>query len=118
LPTMHRACAWRGCSALAKQGKRYCDQHQAEAWKQRDGFKGGRPEHYTTGHWHKLRLVVLRAEPLCRICKSEGRTEAATVVDHIKPLAEGGTDARDNLQPLCKQCHDMKTVREVARRGR
>ncbi len=56
--------------------------------------------------WRKLRLLVLRAEPLCRMCAEIGRTSPATVVDHIKPIRDGGTNAWDNLQPLCKRCHD------------
>lgn len=56
--------------------------------------------------WRKLRLRVLRDEPLCRFCKQQGRTTLAQVVDHIVPKREGGTDARENLQPLCAPCHD------------
>ena len=56
--------------------------------------------------WRKLRLLVLSDEPLCRMCREIGRTRLATVVDHIRPKRDGGTDERDNLQPLCKPCHD------------
>jgi len=30
-------------------------------------------------------------------------------VDHIQPLAEGGTNSVENLQVVCKQCHFQKT---------
>jgi 5-methylcytosine-specific restriction protein A len=43
---------------------------------------------------------------------------AATVCDHIVPLAEGGTDATSNLQPLCQSCHNAKTMRETTSRAR
>ncbi|WP_420621723.1 HNH endonuclease [Candidatus Poriferisodalis sp.] len=33
-------------------------------------------------------------------------------LDHIKPLGDGGTDAEDNLQLLCRDCHTRKTRRE------
>jgi len=56
--------------------------------------------------WRKLRLIVLREEPLCRMCQQIGRATLAMVVDHIKPKRLGGTDARDNLQPLCTLCHN------------
>jgi hypothetical protein len=32
--------------------------------------------------------------------------------DHIRPLANGGTDEIDNLQALCKACHRDKTANE------
>jgi hypothetical protein len=33
-------------------------------------------------------------------------------IDHIKPLASGGTNQIDNLQALCKACHQDKTANE------
>lgn len=56
--------------------------------------------------WRKQRLALLKSEPLCRLCLATGRTVAATVADHILPLADGGTNETANLQPLCKRCHD------------
>lgn len=57
--------------------------------------------------WTKLRLMVLRAEPMCRTCGA-----VATDVDHITPLARGGLNEFENLQPLCKVCHGRKTRTE------
>ncbi|NBW09689.1 MAG: HNH endonuclease [Caulobacteraceae bacterium] len=51
--------------------------------------------------------MILREEPLCRHCGA-----AASQVDHIVPLSRGGTDARENLQPLCHSCHSKKTASE------
>ncbi|MCA9052174.1 MAG: HNH endonuclease [Planctomycetaceae bacterium] len=62
--------------------------------------------------WRKIRLAALREAPLCVECLKAGRTEPATEVDHITPLARGGTHARSNLQPLCKMHHSQKTARE------
>ena len=39
--------------------------------------------------------------------------KAAADVDHIVPLADGGTDDEDNLQVLCKCCHGLKTEAET-----
>ena len=60
-----------------------------------------------------LRETLFMQEPICRMCKVQG----ATIRDHIIPLAEGGTEDRDNIQPLCQDCSDKKTQAE-ARRGR
>jgi hypothetical protein len=42
------------------------------------------------------------------------------IVDHIIPLADGGTHDESNLMPLCKRCHDGKKTPadKAARRGR
>lgn len=62
----------------------------------------------------KERAEILAAEPLCRPCRKAGRTRAATIVDHILPLAWGGSDDRANKQPCCKPCHDEKSAAERA----
>lgn len=58
--------------------------------------------------WQQARLVFLAANPLCVFCDREGRTTAATVVDHITPHKGDMTLFWDraNWQPLCKPCHD------------
>lgn len=33
--------------------------------------------------------------------------------DHVIPLAQGGDDALDNLQPLCRACHATKTAQDA-----
>lgn len=62
---------------------------------------------YNSQRWRNLRLVHLASEPLCRMCKQEGRLTPATICDHIVPhkgdvaLFYGGP-----FQSLCKPCHD------------
>jgi len=60
------------------------------------------------------RRSILSDEPLCRICANANRVTAATVVDHIVPLFQGGTDDRTNKQALCTPCHDIKSKAERA----
>tara|TARA_A100001391_G_scaffold162143_2_gene121092 strand:- start:3828 stop:3992 length:165 start_codon:yes stop_codon:yes gene_type:complete len=47
------------------------------------------------------------------------RITPATEVDHIVGKAQGGTDAPDNLEAICKVCHQAKTASEalLARSG-
>lgn len=60
----------------------------------------------------------LAAEPLCRMCAAEGRVTAATLVDHIVPIEDGGAVLADaNLQSLCIPCHGIKTADDLARRA-
>ena len=65
--------------------------------------------------WTEASKYVLAEEPLCRHCMEQGRITQATEVDHIVELRDGGAFLdRDNLQPLCSECHDAKTYK---RRG-
>lgn len=64
--------------------------------------------------WREAREAFLARFPLCVYCARQGRTESATVVDHIKPHNGDATlfwDER-NWQPLCKHCHDSIKQRE------
>lgn len=60
------------------------------------------------------RQQVLDEEPFCRRCLKGGKQVASEVVDHIKPLAWGGSDERNNKQGLCNPCHDAKSAAERA----
>lgn len=51
---------------------------------------------------------------MCAMC----RTSVATELDHIKALANGGTNADDNLQGLCAECHEIKTLKDLGQRPR
>ena len=46
-----------------------------------------------------------------------GIARPAKVVDHIKPILEGGSDDLDNLQSLCHSHHDIKTATEAGSRA-
>jgi 5-methylcytosine-specific restriction endonuclease McrA len=61
------------------------------------------------------RAALFAREPLCRECIKYGRISEAVIRDHIVPLAEGGSDDDDNIQPLCRACSDAKTATESAR---
>jgi len=73
----------------------------------------GMVKFYKSKPWRKLRQFILSREPLCRSCKKQGKYVSATVVDHIKPIRLGGDRmSEDNLQPLCRSCHNSKTAKE------
>lgn len=62
------------------------------------------------------RIRRLQQEPLCRDCKAIGRVTAATVPDHIIPLALGGPDTDDNIRCLCEQHHLARTAEQFGHR--
>jgi 5-methylcytosine-specific restriction protein A len=57
----------------------------------------------------ELRHVVLVEEPVCMICQRKPSVE----VDHIIPICKNGTDQRDNMQGVCKACHEDKTCKDL-----
>ena len=102
-----KACAFPGCPVLTHC--RFCPTHQRlyqhqrnERNRQRYGLR-----------WQVIRLRVLKEEPFCRVCKAP-----TTEVDHIIPLSQGGTNARSNLQGLCKSCHSRKSSMSGERWGK
>lgn len=123
MPTAPRhPCSVPGCHQLT--ATRYCDAHAAT--EQRPGWASTTGSASSRGYgarWRKLRLAILRRDPVCVIC----RRKPAGVVDHITPKAAGGTDDEANLRGLCRGCHAAKTAQDAqlgrmraagARRGR
>ncbi|WP_407280595.1 HNH endonuclease signature motif containing protein [Aromatoleum evansii] len=78
---------------------------------------GATPRQRGSG-WMKRRACWLREHPLCVECEKLGLVTAATEVDHVVALADGGADDDSNLQSLCGDCHKVKTARENSARGR
>lgn len=61
--------------------------------------------------WKKTRQrILLRDRYSCVNCRSVGKLEKATDVDHIIERSAGGSDADANLQSLCQDCHKQKTA--------
>ena len=111
-----RHCASPGCSGKAVRDGR-CEQHARQNHRDYERLRGSASSRGYTRRWQRYRLIYLRQNPLCRACRAEGRTTAATVVDHIKPVNQGGAfwDA-DNHQPMCEPCHNRKTQVDGSRR--
>jgi 5-methylcytosine-specific restriction endonuclease McrA len=60
--------------------------------------------------WQRLRRMHLALHPYCVMCL---KRTIATIVDHIRPH-RGDIELLmdpDNLQSLCKYCHDSKKQR-------
>lgn len=56
--------------------------------------------------------VLARFGGLCQMCKRP-TDERGFDLDHQVPLAIGGEDIEDNLRPLCRACHRLKTRGDV-----
>lgn len=72
---------------------------------------------YSSRRWQTMRARLLEKKPYCIYCKRrEGRVVEATVADHVIPH-KGNKYLfwnEDNLQPLCKRCHDSDKALEEA----
>lgn len=122
-----KPCRHPGCNVLVRSGGR-CDKHQREAapGSFADRSRGTRHERGYGTDWDKIRERILRRDNgLCQECLRNGVLTAvgdkpfSAWCDHVIPKAEGGTDDDENLQTLCRSCHQAKTDREKLRgRGR
>lgn len=100
-----KPCAYPGCPNLTHG--RYCEKHQRQADRDYDRYQRD-PEHklrYHNGTWRQIRKIQLQHQPLCELCLKEKKYTKATLVHHLRPLAEGGTNEADNLMSLCGPCH-------------
>ena len=62
--------------------------------------------------------ILARDCGLCQVCAQLGWVRLAHQVDHIRELADGGTDDDANLQAICSACHRVKSrLAELARRA-
>ena len=59
-------------------------------------------------------FAKVRVDMMCEECKRQGRITPGEEVDHIIPrqLRPDLTYDPDNLQYLCKPCHQAKTAKE------
>ncbi|MHC3450772.1 HNH endonuclease [Streptomyces prasinus] len=51
--------------------------------------------------------VIIKSDP-CVYCGA-----ASVAIDHVTPVAEGGSDRWENLAPVCKPCNSRKRSRSV-----
>jgi 5-methylcytosine-specific restriction protein A len=102
---------------------KYCEAHSPQNELQRQQFDRERQRHpirqlYGTATWQATSRSILARDRLCCLC----RTAFAEVCDHRTParvyVSQHGGDLQvffdeNNLQGLCKRCHDAKTARET-----
>jgi len=112
---MRYRCRWGACPRLLDRAG-YCPEHEAErAARERErlGAGWGRPNAslYNTREWRALRAATIRAHPFCARCGIDSGLQ----VHHRTPPR--GNDAlfwsSDNLEVICKACHDRETFREI-----
>lgn len=69
-----------------------------------------RPDRIKGSRWKKIRERILERDGFaCVLCGAIELLE----IDHIKPLAEGGTHHDDNLRVLCLSCNRRKSYKWI-----
>jgi len=117
MPTLNsHCCPVPGCPNITTGGK--CPQHLKAARKEYDSHRPAGWKRFNA-NWRRLREMVLARDPVCKNpFQIPNHLEFSTVADHIVPVAKGGAECDlDNLQGLCKSCHDRKTACEVGLGG-
>lgn len=100
-----RACA--GCLQGILKAKK---QDKARADKRYNALKRDKQsdKFYHSQQWLKLRAKFLSEQPFCVRCSRFG-----VIIDHITPIKDGGAKLdENNLQTLCRSCHNQKTSEE------
>jgi 5-methylcytosine-specific restriction protein A len=101
-----KPCNKLGCPNLTRD--KYCDNHK-QLDTNYDIHRGTAAQRGYGAKWRRARAGYLSQHPICVRCG-----DVATVVDHIQPH-KGDMNlfwSVANWQPLCKRCHDRKTVKE------
>ena len=102
-----RPCRMTGCPNLTDRKSCYCETHEKTMQRHYDHFTRGYDQHARYGSaWRRIRGRHLSGNPLCEMCKEQGRYVLATLVHHILPISEGGTHDESNLMSLCVSCHE------------
>jgi len=114
-----RPCRWPGCPEVIEGGG-WCDAHKKQHRQADDRRRGSAASRGYGARWRKASRQFLRENPLCRHHQQQGIVKAATVTDHTIPH-KGDQDLfwdRNNWQPLCDECHNIKTATEDGGFGR
>jgi 5-methylcytosine-specific restriction protein A len=101
------------CNGCGQPSRGACPRCKKVSNKAADKSRGSAHQRGYGAVWQKLRKYVLSMEPMCRHC----RTQPAAELDHIVRKADGGNDDYANLQPLCRSCHEYKTLQENKGKG-
>lgn len=131
-----RVCSGPGCLRAVADSVRFCPACKPTTITTQDDIKD-----HVTGYdaelhsvassprWQRVRLQVIKRDPICRRCD----LRISTIGDHIVPAEVAVAQVRaskrfpgdkyagyfltSNLQGLCRPCHGIKTLEDKAHQG-
>lgn len=84
---------------------------QKERRREKEQLRGNCGERGYDAHWHRISKAHRQQYPVCQVCNNA----TADDVDHIVPFS-GLNDPlrtdRQNLQSICRKCHNSKTFNQ------
>lgn len=103
-PVMHTCL---DCGRVCRESR--CPEHALAYQRARDARRGTPKQRGYDKHYFRVRKAMLAASPgaLCAWC----HRRPATTVDHVVPLAHGGTSDPDNLILACSECNSSRGSR-------
>ncbi|GAA3537272.1 HNH endonuclease signature motif containing protein [Nonomuraea rosea] len=104
MPRAPKKCLESGCRKPASKAGR-CDTHY-QPWAVTSPRNRTRPANAAS----LIRQARRRDRERCYLCSGPGR-----IVDHVVPVAEGGSWDLSNLACICDACHTIKSRKEAAR---
>lgn len=115
-----KPCAGPQCGVRVLRTERYCPNCRQRVEAIDRERRGTAAERGYGWKWRGYRSRYLKENPLCVLCLVQGRTETATVVDHIVAHKGDRTLFWDatNHRALCKSCHDQRVDEGDFGRGR
>lgn len=104
----------RRCAKTDCRNRQPCPDHP-NGWARMHQKAKDDPNYRLPPDWkERCRIIREQANGKCNNC---GKLANPGAVDHIIPRARGGNHELDNLQLLCKRCHDRKSRKERLTRG-
>ncbi|MFF4557178.1 HNH endonuclease [Streptomyces sp. NPDC001422] len=104
MPRAKSICLFAGCLSITVRDGR-CDEHQLrKSWDRTSARNRDRPRDWT----RRRARVLARDRFTCQKCGARTDLE----VDHLVPVARGGSWELSNLWVLCRPCHRSKTYGE------
>jgi len=93
---------WKGGKETEKKRRSFYE-------KRRKARKIGNGGSHTLSEWETLKAQYNWTCPCCK----RKEPEIILTEDHIIPLAKGGSDNIENIQPLCGRCNNIKRTKII-----
>lgn len=111
MPTLFKRCK---CGTKIKITERACERCRASASADANkmynvfGRNKEADKFYQSKEWKAVRAIAKARQPFCVACG-----KPTEIIDHIVPIEYGGAALNlDNLQGLCRSCHNKKTAQD------
>jgi HNH endonuclease len=98
-----RSSLWIDGRSSDPEHRRFCNRQKVG--RRRANLVGS----YSREEWERVKAIFNRTCPSCEVKEPQIDLSA----DHIVPVALGGTNNIDNIQPLCRRCNSRKGIKII-----